>query len=239
MKELNRILNDAKTIVFIDFEGTQFSQEIIAIGAIKVTLDSKNYVKTSFPPFKCFIKARAKVGGIIEDLTGINDQMLQKEGLSFIDGIQKLEKYVGSTTSIKFFTYGSFDMKLLHETSSQNNLIKNFFIDKIYKNHIDFASFMSRYIRSIHNEQLSLQDALKTFNITPKGNAHDPVYDAINLMLLYDGFTKERNIVKKEYENVLLMNPKLPAPLLKAFRKIMNNEIVTKKDIENYIDLEL
>lgn len=41
MKILKNCLNDCKTIVFFDFEGTQHSQEIIAIGAIKVDIDAK------------------------------------------------------------------------------------------------------------------------------------------------------------------------------------------------------
>ena len=38
MQEINKILNCRKEVIFLDFEGTQFSQEIFAIGAIKANL---------------------------------------------------------------------------------------------------------------------------------------------------------------------------------------------------------
>ena len=41
MKTINELLNDSNRIIFLDFEATQFSQEIIAIGAIKAELDNK------------------------------------------------------------------------------------------------------------------------------------------------------------------------------------------------------
>ena len=44
MKSINKALNNANQIVFLDFEGTQFSQEIIAIGAYKAILDNKKQV---------------------------------------------------------------------------------------------------------------------------------------------------------------------------------------------------
>ena len=44
MKVLTNALKGSRTIVFFDFEGTQFSQEIVALGAIKVDIDEKNQI---------------------------------------------------------------------------------------------------------------------------------------------------------------------------------------------------
>ena len=70
MKILKNCLNDCKTIVFFDFEGTQHSQEIIAIGAIKVDIDAKLQVIKKYNHFKVYVKAKDSVGPIVETLTG-------------------------------------------------------------------------------------------------------------------------------------------------------------------------
>ena len=51
MKFINKLLNDANEIIFMDFEGTQLTQEIIAIGAIKIELDNKKRIKKT-PVFR-------------------------------------------------------------------------------------------------------------------------------------------------------------------------------------------
>ena len=73
MQEINKILNCRKEVIFLDFEGTQFSQEIFAIGAIKVLLDNKNRVNKKSSPFKVYVKTQNKIGSIIEKLTGFKN----------------------------------------------------------------------------------------------------------------------------------------------------------------------
>ena len=42
MKIMKKIIKKHRHLVFMDFEGTQYPHELIAFGAVKVTLD-KNY----------------------------------------------------------------------------------------------------------------------------------------------------------------------------------------------------
>lgn len=60
MKLIDKLLNGSKTIVFLDFEGTQISQEIIAIGAVKVTLD-KNNIKKILPDSNVLLNQKIKL----------------------------------------------------------------------------------------------------------------------------------------------------------------------------------
>ena len=69
-------LNDANQIVFMDFEGTQLTQEIIAIGAIKADLDNKKQIKKLYKPFKVYVISEGVVGPFVENLTGITDLYL-------------------------------------------------------------------------------------------------------------------------------------------------------------------
>ena len=105
MKEIQKALNQIKKVVFIDFEGSQFSQEIIAIGAIKCTLDNKNFVKEASKPLKIYIKIDEPIGPFIEQLTGISDEFLNNNGISFKDAMKRLQDYVGKE-KVKYFSYG-------------------------------------------------------------------------------------------------------------------------------------
>ena len=86
---------------------------------------------------------------------------------------------------------------------------------------------------------LSLNDALRKFNITPRGDAHDPQFDAINLSFLYNAFLKEKNILKDEYYKVLTQNPKLPVPVSKLLHKLLVEGTITEKDFMNFIEEDL
>ena len=236
MKKINKLINGYQNIVFLDFEGSQYSQEVIAIGAIKCSLDAKNNIKEVYPGFKVYCKINSQVGKIVTELTGIDDELLKNEGISFKDAIRKFEKYSGK--DVKFIQYGNFDMRLLHNSQILNNLDDDPFIKKIYENHIDFASVLSCYIRKEKQHMISLIDACKTFNLNIEGNEHDPLSDAINLKNVYQAFLKERNILKKEYLNLIVSNQSYN-PIRKVLKKLINDQKVTLKDLMTYIDEDL
>ena len=214
-------LNDANQIVFMDFEGTQLTQEIIAIGAIKVDLDNKKQIKKFYKPFKVYVLSEGVVGPFVENLTGITDLYLFRYGSTFEEAIEKFKAYAGKDLNFtSFMTFGNYDMRLLHETALLNNLEEDDFVNSIYKKNIDFNSVFSKFARSEKNEQLSLADACKLFNLEIKGNLHDPEFDAINLAYLYDAFLKEKGIVREEYIKVIKKNPHLPTPIQKTFKKL-------------------
>ena len=240
MKLIKRALKDSNQIIFMDFEGTQLTQEIIAIGAVKVTLDNKNFIKKVHNPFKIYILAEGVVGPIVTSLTGITDIFLFEHGETFINALQKFKKYCGENlTHTSFMTYGTFDMRLLHQTSLMNKCENDELIQEIYRKNIDFSNILSKYCRSSRNEMLSLNDALRKFNITPRGDAHDPQFDAMNLSFLYNAFLKEKNILKDEYYKVLTQNPKLPVPVSKLLHKLLVEGTITEKDFMNFIEEDL
>lgn len=239
MKSLNEILKGASEVVFLDFEGTQFSQEIIAIGAIKATIDSKYQIKRKYPSFKIYVKSNGEVGKIVTKLTGIDDALLKNKGVGFFEALDKLKKYVGKNyKKMKYLTYGNFDMRLLHQTSIDNSLDDEF-IQSVYKNHVDYANFLSRYVRSNKNDQISLLDGLKTFEVTPYGNPHDPEADAVNLMYLYEAVIKKRTILKEEYKKVLFNNTKLPRSMRIMLKKIRNGEKINRDTLDSLIEEDL
>ncbi len=235
MKEINRLLNSSKTIVFLDYEGTQFTQEIIAIGAIKVILDNKNQIKKVYPGFKQYVKAHGEVGPVVSKLTGITDIELQDKGINFLYANKYFKQYVGVHTNIKYITYGNFDMRLLHQTSTIAGINEDPFIKSIYKNYIDFSSLLGRYVKSKKGTQLSLHDALELFNVTPQGEPHDPMFDALNLMLLYKAVLNNRALITKEYTKLLLNYHVYPAPISKILKDLKTKGTTSMEDFIKYI----
>lgn len=239
MKQINKLLKSSKVVVFLDFEGTQFSQEIIAIGAIKVTLDNKNHIKKVSPGFKKYVKAFGEIGKFVKELTGISEETLDKEGVNFLYAMKYFQKYCGNEKNIKFITYGNFDMRLLHQSSEINNMQTNLFIKNIFNNYIDFTSIFNQFIKSDKGTQLSLIDALKIFKIKPKGEPHDPLFDAENLMLLYEAFITKKAIVLEEYRNVILNHKQYPNPVAKILKDLKNKKTVSYSDLTKYIEEDI
>ncbi len=238
MKEINRILNDNKTIIFIDFEGSQYSQEIIAIGAIKATLDNKNFVKKTYSPFKIYIKIDEIVGDFITNLTGITNELLDSEGVSFIEAMERLKTYVGKEPC-KFFHYGNFDTHLMHNSALNSGINDDDFVRYFYENSVDFSRLFSRYVRSEKGTALSLVDALRVFQTNIETNIHDPLTDSINLMHLYNAFLTKHGILRDEYINLLRRSLSLPNPFRKVLKKLESDQKVTYKDFVTYVEEDL
>ncbi len=236
MKEINSILNDRKEIIFLDFEGTQESQEIIAIGAISAKLDNKNKIKSFSPLFKTYIKSKESIGKVVTNLTGITEDFLSNNGVSFEEAINKLKKFLKFNYYGKVFaTYGNFDMRLLRVTSELHNMFHDELIMQILKNHWDFATFLARFMRNSKGSFLSLKDSLATFKESFIGDEHDPSYDAYNLGLLYKAFTTKQNIVHEEFKKILDMNSHLPWPIIKVIQKINISGNCTKEEYLEFI----
>lgn len=240
MKVLSDALNGSKTVVFFDFEGTQFSQEIIAIGAIKVDLDNKLQVVKKYNPFKIYVISKEKVGNIVTTLTGLTDEFLHDNGVLFNEAIDEFKKYIGNVNKdIKFLSYGNFDMRLLHQSATLNNYNDDPLIRKIYSNYVDFSTIFSRYVKSYKGETLSLVDALKILKITPKENIHDPETDAINLMYLYKGFLNNKKILKEEYIKILKRYNHFPNPVNKTMSKLFKEGSVSYEDFLKFVEEDL
>lgn len=240
MQELNRILNCRKELMFLDFEGTQYSLEIIAIGAIKVTLDSKNHIKTKPKPFKVYIKSKEKIGSIVEKLTGIDEVFLKNNGIPFKEAIEKFKRYCGKNyNKYLYVTYGNFDKKLLSSTANLNDMIDDEFIKTILKNSWDISQFFSKYIKDDKGQQLSLKESLDIFHVSFNGTEHDPADDAINLMLLYEAFITKKNILFEEYKKYLNKFNRMPRPLLMCFKKLKQDGVVTIDDYDEFIKEDL
>lgn len=242
MIELNKIIRDYKHLVFLDFEGTQFSHEMIAIGAVRVDISLKTkHIKKIYPSFKRYVLAKENIGDIVTELTGINENMLKIKGIQFINVQEQLKKYIKIPyQKCLFVTFGSHDIRILNQTLQHNMKANKDDVKIMCHNYFDMSLFLSNYVRDEHGNPYSLQNYLKIFNIIPEGIAHDPSYDALNLAKLYEGMLNNPNILEQHYLELLNKRNNYPYPVQEIMKDILSghdvNQSTLLEKIKEYIE---
>ena len=238
MKKLVKCLKGHKVLVFLDFEGTQFSHEMIAIGAIAVTIDPKTgRIKKRKNPYRIYVKAKNKIGNYVVDLTGITENMLKEKGVSFDTAMKSLKKYVGLYfKKATFITFGNHDIRILNQSIAYNIIYPKDICSQIQKNYFDFSAFISDFIRDEKGNPLSLVHYCELFKVPEAGKAHDPEVDAVNLANLYDSFIAKTSLVAEEYKKHLKNHSShYPEPIAEAISKLASGKDVTAKEFDEAI----
>ena len=224
----------------MDLEGTQFTHEMIAIGAVKVEIRKDGSVKKIHKGMYTLVKAKNRIGKVVTDLTGITEANLKEKGVSFRVAIDMLKKYMGHDFSkCLFVTFGNHDFRIMSQSLAHNLDVKKEDVELIIKHQFDFAEFANNYVKDENNNNLSLANMLKVFNIDFEGTQHDALADTKNLVYLYDAFIKNREILKNEYCKRLGMYRHLPEPIHLAIEKLANKQNVTAEEFEKFVDESL
>ena len=242
-KKLQQILKGHKVLVFMDYEGTQFSHEMIALGAILVVIDPKTgRIKKKKAPFKTYVKAHNKIGSYVERLTGIKEDLLKEKGVSFNDAMKAFKSYCGlNFKKATFITYGNHDMRILGQSIAYNLTYPKDVTSQIQKNYFDYSVFIGEFIRDDKGNPLSLIHLCELFSVPEAGTAHDPAIDAINLANLYDAFLDKKDLVIDEYrKHIKTHSNHLPTPIHNAIVKLASGQDVSaeefSEELKNYID---
>ena len=236
MKKVLKKFKNHKYLCFLDFEGTQFSHEMIAYGAILVTIDKNGKIIKKKAPIKRYVKAKNSIGKYVENLTGITRLDLDRFGMTFANAMKDLKRYCGlAFKKCSFLTFGNHDFRILNQSISYNLDSPLPICNVIRGNYIDFQAIVTEFIKDDKNNVLSLTHNLEKFGLEFKGDAHDPESDAVNLMRLYDAFMNEKEIVQSEFKKTLGRMNFNPTPVDTAVKKLLNNETVTPSEFEGYI----
>lgn len=238
MKLLNQKLKDKRKIIFFDLEGTQSTSEIIAIGAVKVTLDAKfNILTIDNTGFKRYVKANGSIGPIVKKLTRIDENLLKKEGITFEQACKDFTKYVGGDlNSYCFITYGDYDMVMLKRTSMLHDESTKMLYQVISRNYFDYSSFVSSFITNKKGKIISLIDAITKLGGKPFENQHDPLCDTQNLILLYRLVREQRKQLAALYKEALANKTDVPPVMLQIIRKLNENKTITPEEYQNIIE---
>ena len=240
MKQLDKHLNNVKTLCFLDLEGTQFSHEMIAIGAVKVSIRKDRTVKKIHCGIYTLVKAKNRVGKVVTDLTGITDAQLKKDGVPFRVALEQLKKYMGRDfTKSKYVTFGSHDLRIISQSLAYNLDVKKEDVQILIKHHFDLAEFISTFVKDENNNTLSLANCLKVFGVEFKGTQHYALADALNLIYLYDAMLKNHEVMKNEYMKVLAKARHLPEPVQNILTDLVNKKTVSYNEFEHYVEESL
>lgn len=236
MKKLDRLLKNHKYVAFLDFEGTQFTSEMIAIGAVVCSLDKNGQIKKMKKPFKIYVKAKNKIGKYVIQLTGITEEKLANEGVPFSKAMTELKKYIGlNFKKCSFITFGNNDMRILNQSISYSLDYPKEICSQIQKNYVDYSVFISEFIKDDKGNPMSLVHYCEYFNVPEAGTAHDPEIDAINLANLYNAFLTKKDLVLDGYKKTVSKAKHLPDPVKVIVQKLANGEDVKSEEFEEQL----
>ncbi|UUM25596.1 PolC-type DNA polymerase III [Mycoplasmopsis agalactiae] len=168
--------------VSFDIETTGLSpkfHEIIEFGAVDINQDLKIGKVTQF-----FIKPQAKIGAFTTELTGITQQMLDSEGLSIKDGLQRIYDCLDGKVAIAH--NAKFDFNFLKEQFRLNNVpFPNVtVIDTLIASRIGFPNY----------KRHKLEDVASRLGVVYDPNvAHRGDYDAKVLANVWVNIISELN----------------------------------------------
>lgn len=242
MKALNKRIAKAKYLLFIDLEGTQFTHEVISIGAYLAKLNKNGTLSDHKDGFYRLVKAKERITPFIVDFTGITQDMLERDGIEFAQAIKELAAYVGKAwANCLFVAYGHNDILMLKTSlaKSPGSFGLKERIEHIARHYLDFQSFSEQYIRDENHNTLSLQNMLLKFHIAPEGTFHNALDDAKNLMRIYEAFQKETEIVTDSYKRILSFYSKAPRPILRVLKMLNNGQKVEPSDYTRFIEEEI
>ena len=222
MKSLRKVIGNRKSLVFIDLEGTQFSHEMIAIGAVKVDLHKDCSVKKIHKKFYRVVLAKNKVGRVVVELTGLTDEIVKKEGVRFRNAILDLKKYVGRDfNKTLFIAYGNHDARILAQSLIYNLDAPTEDVKIMIKHFFDFSDWISNYVRDDNFNTYSLSNMLNLFEVEFIGEKHNAFADTINLVRLYDAIIKRNDILTEQYVKTLSKAHGLNEPVSTLIKRLL------------------
>ena len=231
VKKLLNALKGRKHICFLDFEGTQYSHEMIAFGAVFVSLNKDGTVKNCKKPIRFLVQSKNKVGKFVENLTGITDYDVKQRGIPFAQAIKEIKKYCGlHFAKTVFMTFGNHDFRIFNQSISYNLDSPKEYTSVIHKGFFDFQNFIMEFVKDDAGNPYSLENYLKVYDIVFEGTTHDPQDDAYNLMLLYNAFLTKSDITLREYIKILSKGNNMPVPVRELVKKVAAGETVSSAD---------
>ncbi|MDY0177749.1 MAG: exonuclease domain-containing protein [Erysipelotrichia bacterium] len=233
MKKLNRLLKNKKCIVFLDFEGTQFSHEMISFGAILCNINGNGKIRKYHKVFEVYVKSKNKIGKYVTNLTGITEEKLETDGISFLKAMEAFRKYCGvNFKRAAFATFGAHDMRIINQSIVYNVDAPVEICRHIQKNHIDLSEIISEFVKDDNSNPMSLVNYCRLFSVQENGPAHNAAVDAVNLAHLYESFIDNSELVLEEYKKVLKKMKHLPPPISRIIGKLVAGKDVSASDFE-------
>ena len=170
---------------FIDFEATQFSNEIISIGCINQ--DGEN--------FASMVYTDKKITPFITNLTGITDEM-NKEAPSLDDVFTHFFYWVlehNDGTPCRFYCYGSTDLAFVHKAIKKANCVTaQMSLSLIAANLINYAPTVKNHFGLI--KEIALIKVVSYYRNEEIVQTHSALEDAEFLKTVFEALNQEEKV---------------------------------------------
>ena len=239
MQILDRELNTPKALVFLDFEATAYTAEMIEFGAAIAVLNKEQVYVPLPTTFKRYVTAKHEIGFVVKKLTGINEELLRKEGRPFGEVLSDFRKYVGRYwDDARFVTFGDYDLKILQTTAYLHEDCEISYVRQMQRKNYNFQRFIGRYVQDDNGNPLSLERDLEVFSLDFDGHEHDAADDAKNLMYLLMAVRDHPEILRERYPKVLqsMASKKIGKPVAQMIEKLSHGEDVSAEEWQRWIE---
>lgn len=180
---------NAEQLVFFDFEmlcsnrGMAYEKmEAIRLGAVKYDATSRemSYFDQYIKPLNS-----APLSAFCKELTGINDSDLA-DAPYFSAAMDKFFRWVGTLNNTRFLSWSKSDMDRV-KLDAELNAYPSGNIARMENGYTDFQAV---FTSSVSRTQMSVSNALKLYGFDFTGDPHNPMYDALNTMRIYQCFNE-------------------------------------------------
>lgn len=232
---LSQKLLQADLLVFFDFEGTQFTHKAIAIGLLAVPKKPGTLELMGTPiPYHALILQDNPIGPVVEEMTGIHKELLDKEGKSFHDVVGDITQLTRPYSKKKYISYGFLDIQILTYSSNIKNIQERDFLTHVRKNYLDFHHYLEQRIVSEKGQSYSVAKLCEIYSIQ-EDRPHDPLSDSQDLFNIYNAYLKNE---EKDIDLVLehyLKNPYVRSINQKLASQVIQNGSASKEDLRKLI----
>lgn len=229
---LNKLYR-SDALVFFDFEATQFSQKAISIGVViqKKKVDSLTDFIDDPVFYSSYIQCDDKIGKFVSNLTGIDDELLSREGKSFHQVIIEIATLLRKYHKKNFLSYSNSDMRILYSSIDSRNETELNFAKNISKYYFDFASYLSKRIVDKDGNSLSLMKFKELYNINLPGHNHNALFDSMLLKEVYFQYIVNEELSLNLVLDSLLNNKANYKVAKQVLTKVMKNEKIDRDDL--------
>lgn len=164
---------------FIDFEATQFSNEIISVGCVNEKGDT----------FSSLVKPKKKLTTFITELTGITQEMVDNAPSSD-EVFTSMYNWMDKDEEPHFFCYGNTDITFVKKNLSKTSNFKaSCMLSMIGMNLINYAGEVKAHFGLI--SPIGLIKIVSHYRGYEVEQAHDALEDALFLKEVYDNVSHE------------------------------------------------
>jgi len=229
---LLHFIKEGNLIVFFDLEATQFTHKAIALGFVAY---EKKIGEVSFDlekkmEYHAYIKQEDEIGPVVEELTGIHPETLQKEGKDFHQVVLEVSKMLRPYKK-KFLSYGSMDIRILNESIDKQDETERNFYRNVIKNYLDFHMYISKRICDKHGQSYSISSLLKLYGLEIDGPYHNPLMDSLALSKIYYAYVNDEKKDIELYLQNYAQNRNTNAINKKLALRVLEQNQVSKDDL--------